>query len=218
MNMFKEGEYVRVKYDLHKIEDFEGGYVSSMSEFSGKVYRINGVSERRGYMLEGIPYIWDERALELAESDSNDGVQFKVGDKVVINSSCVVGGLYEGISLCNDMVFKGVTTIERIDSDGTMQVKGFPFWYTSPMLVKYSEEMSIKEDKKVDRIKNVSFDEVKLTRKEFKDVVMEVATEFITNPPKECEGRTAFMLAMTVPIIGDKIANRLFGEEKKEEE
>lgn len=141
MSMFKEGEYVRVKYDLHKIEDFEGGYVSSMCEYSGKVYRIKSVSEKHGYLLEGIPYIWDERALEYPNNT--------------------------------------------------------------------------KEDKKVDRIKNVSFDEVKLTRREFKDVVMEVATDFITNPPKELEGRTAFMLAMTVPIIGNKIADRLFGEEEE---
>ena len=144
MNMFKEGDYVRVKYDLYKIEDFEGGYVSGMSEYSGKVYRIRRVSVRHSYLLEDVPYIWDERALEYPDNT--------------------------------------------------------------------------KEDKKVDKIKNVSFDEVKLTRREFKDVVMEVATDFITNPPAELEGRTAFMLAMTVPIIGDKIANRLFGEEKKEEE
>ena len=98
--MFKEGEYVRVKYNLHEIEDFAGGYVDEMKAYSGKVYRIKRAYEGHGYLLEDTrPYIWDERALEYP----------------------------------ND----------------------------------------IKEDKKVDKIKNVSFDEVRLTRAEFKDVVME---------------------------------------------
>lgn len=142
MCKFNIGEYVRVKYNLHEIEDFEGGYVSSMSEYSGKVYRIKKAYEGHGYLLEDTrPYIWDERALEYPNN--------------------------------------------------------------------------IKEDKKVDKIKNVSFDEVKLTRKEFKDVVMKVAIDFITNLPKEFEDGAAFVLAVTVPVIGNKIANRLFGEEEE---
>jgi len=63
---------------------------------------------------------------------------------------------------------------------------------------------------------SMSTDEITITREEFMHAVRDAATNIIVNPPKELEDnpRTAFTLALSVPVIGDLIANELFGKEK----
>ena len=143
MGRFVKGDLVRIKSDLHTIEDFAGGYVDDMKEYEGRIYKVKNILVY-GYELENCAYVWDERALEYPNN--------------------------------------------------------------------------IKEDK-VDKIKNVSFDEVKLTRKELRDTITEVAMEFITNPPEELkDDKSPFLLALLTPIIGDMVADKLFGKEEKKED
>lgn len=70
----------------------------------------------------------------------------------------------------------------------------------------------------MDNYKEVDMDEteITLTKKEFLDTVREVAVGLITNPPSVLDGdsKVAFTLALSVPLIGDLIANELFGKEK----
>lgn len=80
MSKFKVGDKVRI-LDGSKIDNYFNGWIHTMAKRVGKVYTIKSVYEKSrgtGYCLKEIPYIWDERGLELAEKH-----KFKVGDVVV---------------------------------------------------------------------------------------------------------------------------------------
>lgn len=70
----------------------------------------------------------------------------------------------------------------------------------------------------MDNYKEVSMstDEITITREEFMNAVKDAATNLIINTPKELEDnpRATFTLALSAPVIGDLIANELFGKEK----
>lgn len=75
MAKFKVGDKVRILDGSH-IDDYRGCWVDSMSNYVGQVKTIKKVGPTwRGvadYDLEGIPFTWDERGLELTGTVSNN--------------------------------------------------------------------------------------------------------------------------------------------------
>lgn len=83
MSKFKVGDKVKI-LDGSKIDDYFGGWIDGMKSYVGRVCTIESISAKRhskttGYHMKETSYVWDERALELAEDKS----KFKVGDMVV---------------------------------------------------------------------------------------------------------------------------------------
>lgn len=71
---FKKGDKVRI-LDGSNLEDYRGSYVSDMVSHIGKVYTIKRMcchidGRTDGYRLDGVPYVWDERALELVKPET----------------------------------------------------------------------------------------------------------------------------------------------------
>lgn len=68
---FKIGDKVRI-LDGSKIKKYVGGWIDAMSTFVGQVYTIDGVYFRGGrcYTVKCLPYVFDERALELVTSET----------------------------------------------------------------------------------------------------------------------------------------------------
>lgn len=83
MGKFKIGDKVKI-LDGSKIDDYFGCWTDGMKSYVGRVCTIERISPKRhskttGYHMKETIYVWDERALELAEDKS----KFKVGDVVV---------------------------------------------------------------------------------------------------------------------------------------
>lgn len=74
MAKFKVGDKVRILNGRH-IDDYRGCWVDSMNNYVGQVRTIRKVGPTwcgvADYNLEGIPFTWDERGLELVETTSN---------------------------------------------------------------------------------------------------------------------------------------------------
>ena len=68
MAKFKVGDKVKI-LDGSNIEDYEGSWVNSMKKYVNKVFTIRMIDEinvtEPRYFMKEIPYIWDERGLEL---------------------------------------------------------------------------------------------------------------------------------------------------------
>lgn len=87
MAKFKVGDKVKI-LDGSKIKDYEGSWVDSMEKYINKVFTIRMIDEKNGteprYLMKEIPYIWDERGLELITKQESKH-KFKVGDKIIGN-------------------------------------------------------------------------------------------------------------------------------------
>ena len=74
MAKFKVGDKVRILNGRH-IDDYRGCWVDSMNYYVGQVWTIRKVGPTwcgvTKYNLEGNPFTWDERGLELVETTSN---------------------------------------------------------------------------------------------------------------------------------------------------
>ena len=74
MAKFKVGDKVRILNGRH-IDDYRGCWVDSMNNYVGQVRAVRKVGPTwhgvADYNLEGIPFTWDERGLELVETTSN---------------------------------------------------------------------------------------------------------------------------------------------------
>lgn len=213
--LFKVGDKVKLR-DLETVEKIDRSTMTPEMKFDD-VREISGIepmSTVTTYKIEGMGnYVYLEALLEKAECE--DTRDFKVGDRVRINPKCKVGETYDRIDLLGCMYFDGYREIDIVDTPTTVGIrddKGKRWWY--------SNEMLIKEDTKMDKVKNVSFDEVTLTRDDLKDAYISVAMDLIENPPKELNGdfKAAMVLSLSVPIIGNMIADRLFGKEEKKED
>ena len=91
---FKVGDKVRI-LDGSKISDYSGKFIDSMSHYVGEIRTISEVipkmyhyNNNTSYGLKGIPFVWDERGLELVESETDthdkfDWEAFKRGDVTV---------------------------------------------------------------------------------------------------------------------------------------
>lgn len=80
---FKVGDKVRI-LDGSRISNYFGSWIDGMTKYVGKVCTIDDIYEkgwRTGYHMKEIGYMWDERALELAEDKPKH--KFKVGDTVI---------------------------------------------------------------------------------------------------------------------------------------
>ncbi len=93
---FKVGDKVRI-LDGSKIENYAGGWYSTMKKYIDKVFTVDsvhpwwGIDKTHAYVLEGCDFVWDERGLELVDdkyikiTTHGKKVVVKVieGDKVV---------------------------------------------------------------------------------------------------------------------------------------
>lgn len=74
MAKFKVGDKVRILNGSH-IDDYRGCWVDRMNNYVGQVRAIKKIGPTwcgvADYNLEGIPFTWDERGLELVEATSN---------------------------------------------------------------------------------------------------------------------------------------------------
>lgn len=94
MAKFKVGDKVKI-LDGSKIKDYEGSWVDSMEKYINKVFTIRMIDEKNGteprYLMKEIPYIWDERGLELITKQESK-------HKIVItnNGKTTIAALYDG--------------------------------------------------------------------------------------------------------------------------
>lgn len=87
MAKFKVGDKVRI-LDGSNIEDYEGAWVNSMKKYINSVHAIGMIDEKTStkprYLMKDIPWVWDERGLELV-TKREPKHKFKVGDKIIGN-------------------------------------------------------------------------------------------------------------------------------------
>lgn len=112
---FKVGDKVRI-LDGSKIERFTGGFVNNMKQYIGRVTTIKQIikkyccSDRVGYVMNDIPYIWDERGLELVIERPT----WKVA--IIPDGNKTIGRLYDGHNLV-----KEVSTIKSPHDEYSME-------------------------------------------------------------------------------------------------
>jgi len=148
--------------------------------------------------------------------------KFKVGDKVRLRDPKDVPQI-DRDTVVSDMNFKGFRTIVDAYQAKTANIykvagKG-NYLYTEALLEKGEEgEQEIEDFKEV----SLSQENITLSRDDFHDVAVDVMADFVANPPKDKLGRdtskASFLLAMAVPVIADKIEEKLFGKKDKEDE
>lgn len=87
--------------------------------------------------------------------------------------------------------------------------------YTEPLLERCGDVVNQDGDKSFKEV-SLSQDNITLSRNDFIQIVSEVATEMVTNPPKELDFHTSMVLSMSTMVVGGLLEKKIFGDKEDE--
>lgn len=143
---------------------------------------------------------------------------FKVGDVVKMKDLRKVAK-EDKMILASEMKFKGARKILGVYPMNTIcayKLEGMgEFLYTEGLLEKYNKEIQEEAEKSFKEV-SLSQDNITLSRNDFMQIVSEVATEMVTNPPQELDFHTSMVLSMSTMVVGGLLEKKIFGDKEDE--